>query len=127
MIYIEVGGHTGETADKWLKEDPNRKILILEPTPHLVEALRKKFEKNYHPFQKLADKNYEEITIERFPDRPSESDVKNLLYVWINDFVISKKFRGEIKVAMGEVFTDKKQFDERFVNLNTLYWRGNQK
>ncbi len=27
-IYIEVGGHTGETADKWLREDPNRKILI---------------------------------------------------------------------------------------------------
>ena len=46
MIYLEVGGHTGETADKWLKEDPDRKILILEPTPHLVQILRKKFEKN---------------------------------------------------------------------------------
>ena len=116
-----------------LKED-NGNVVICEGEPKPkkekwddIFIYGKKFEKNYHPFQKLADKNYEEITIERFPDRPSESDVKNLLYVWINDFVISKKFRGEIKVAMGEVFTDKKQFDERFVNLNTLYWRGNQK
>ena len=45
-IYIEVGGHTGETASKWLSEDPNRKILILEPIPQLVKALNKKFEKN---------------------------------------------------------------------------------
>ena len=46
MIYIEVGGYMGETADKWLREDTNRKILILEPNPHLVETLNKKFEKN---------------------------------------------------------------------------------
>ena len=75
MIYIECGGHKGETADKWLGGDPNRKILILEPNPELVETLKKKFEKNSNVNilgVALWDKNeIRDFAISKVPDGSS--------------------------------------------------------
>jgi HD superfamily phosphohydrolase len=42
-------------------------------------------EKKYYPFEDLVGK-YKDTSRERFPERPSELDVKNLFYVWVSDF-----------------------------------------
>jgi len=43
----------------------------------------------YCKFVDLVKKDYQGISRERFPKKPSESDVKDILYVWINNFFVS--------------------------------------
>lgn len=87
----------------------------------------KKFEGKYYPFQKLVDMRYQGITRERFPEKPSELDVKNLFYVWVSNFVVSER-NIDIKAKIGEVWAGKlgsrddkiKAFKDRFVDLDEV-------
>ena len=97
----------------------------------------------YFKFNEIAGK-YSKISRERFPERPSELDVKNLLYVWVSDFVSTegkidenkgnkskRKWEDEIKEKIGEVWIgnenkDKKikEFGRRFIDLDEVKSKG---
>lgn len=96
-------------------------------------------EQKYFKFEDLAGKHKNTLR-ERFPERPSELDVKNLFYVWVSDFVITnednktnghrtkEEWVDDIKEKIGEVWTGENEsrnlkmgeFDNRFVDLDKV-------
>ena len=93
-------------------------------------------DKKYFKFKDLVGKHKNTLR-ERFPERPSELDVKNLFYVWVSDFVVSdgnanenngNKTKNEwidyIKTKIGAIWTGEK-FMERFVDLDEIH-RGDE-
>jgi HD superfamily phosphohydrolase len=95
-------------------------------------------DEKYIQFEKLVGK-YKDALRERFPERPSELDVKNLLYVWISDFVITEnkgkeEWKDDIKVEIGGIWAGNegkeesaekskekiKEFENRFVDLDVV-------
>ena len=109
----------------------------------------KKFKKDgdekYFKFNDLVGKHRNTLR-ERFPERPSELDVKNLFYGWVSDFAITdgnktngykskEEWRDEIKKEIGGVFAgdiheheleeefEKRkigEFEKRFVDLDVV-------
>lgn len=90
----------------------------------------------YYQFKELAkeEHKYKKLTHERFPNRPSEMDVKNLFYFWICDFAASdnedkKKLRNDVKEKIGDIWCEDNAtnydkisaFEKKFVNLNEIY------
>ena len=134
--------YTNIKAKEEEKEDTSK-----EKTWDDMLLFGKKVEGKYYPFQKLVDMKYQGITRERFPERPSELDVKNLFYVWVNDFAITdedtktssykskNEWRDEIKEKIEGVWTGDrmkeeseddfkkrkiKEFGRRFVDLDII-------
>ena len=92
--------------------------------------------KKFVKFTDLVEKNkkypykYQGTSREMFPTKPNELDVKNLLYVWVSDFVVSdensdrnngakskKEWRDDIKKEIGDVWVDR---DKMFVDLDDI-------
>jgi hypothetical protein len=79
---------------------------------------------------------YEDTSREMFPTKPNELDVKNLLYVWVSDFVVSdensdrnngvkskNEWKNYIKGEIGGVWLDENgigEFKNRFVDLDDI-------
>jgi hypothetical protein len=79
---------------------------------------------------------YEDTSREMFPTKPNELDVKNLLYIWVSDFVVSdensdrnngaksrNKWRNDIKEEIGGVWLDGNkigEFENKFVDLDDI-------
>ena len=116
-------------------------IYKVEPKPKMekwddIFIYGKKFGNEYYSFQKLAEKKYEGITRERFPEMPSELDVKNLFYFWISDFfAIKEGCKNTVKEEIGTVWAGAieqeetpehynsrkiKEFGDRFVDLDDV-------
>jgi len=100
-----------------------------------------KVDEKYFKFKDLVGKHKNTLR-ERFPERPSELDVKNLFYVWVSDFVVSDENANEnngnktknkwidyIKMEIGAIWTGKNESDERkieefmerFVDLDEIH------
>ena len=78
-----------------------------------------KGDEKYLKFKKLVGK-CRDASRERFPERPSELDVKNLFYVWVNDFVVNKEgiitdIKDQIGGKMGKIIEK-----ELFVDLDKM-------
>jgi len=78
------------------------------------EDKEKEDKEKYYQFKDLVGK-YKDTSRERFPERPSELDVKNLFYVWVSDFCDEDKIRKEIE---DKIMISGKKFGEAFVNLD---------
>jgi hypothetical protein len=79
---------------------------------------------------------YEDTSREMFPTKPNELDVRNLLYVWVSDFVVSgensdrnngakskNEWRNNIKRDIGGVWLDENEiaeFENKFVDLDNI-------
>ena len=86
----------------------------------------------YLKFKELLKRGkYNDTSREMFPDKPNELDVKNLFYVWINDFVIKvdtddknkskEEWEKDIKKKIGGIWTSnegEREFEKRFVDLD---------
>ena len=121
--FIECKG-CGRRMRRWTEENWDNMLVY-----------GKKFnDGKYHKFKDLAG-TYKETSKERFPEKPSELDVKNLFYVWVSDFAITygsnqtkssenkEKWENKIKDAIGGVFYEKggtENFDRKFVNLDVF-------
>jgi hypothetical protein len=104
-------------------------------------VIKKGEEKKFLKFTDLVENEkdpyiYENTSREVFPTKPNELDVKNLLYVWISDFVVSgensdrnngakskNEWRNNIKRDIGGVWLDENEiaeFENKFVDLDNI-------
>jgi len=85
----------GDIGENEIKESNKKKRDDIKKWNNML-VFGKKFrvgnEQKYLKFRKLEEKGiYKEISRERFPKKPSESDFKNILYIWVSDLIGDKK------------------------------------
>ncbi|RLE42976.1 hypothetical protein DRJ16_04245, partial [Candidatus Woesearchaeota archaeon] len=84
----------GDIGENEIKESNKKKRDDIKKWNNML-VFGKKFrvgnEQKYLKFRKLEEKGiYKEISRERFPKKPSESDFKNILYIWVSDLIGDK-------------------------------------
>jgi HD superfamily phosphohydrolase len=139
------GSDMNQKAEDWKKDQTDKDekkrswddILVYGRKAVIKKGGEKKFLKFIDLVKNGKDQfKYEDTSREVFPTKPNELDVKNLLYVWVSDFVVrdensdinngaksKNEWRNDIKEKIGGVWLGENKIDEfekRFVDLDDI-------